>query len=346
MVTPLLEDIKHNCDISDAQFWGYFSICGLLMRYRDLYRSEQGLEPWAPIDREAIARWIQHKEARWPELEDRPFRNLTIEGVRRDPFDLDAVNGFLERQDLIYGAGYGMYLKPSFFVARAVSASEVEGHRVVTTDREVVRDLFTSPAMLQGGTIFLRLEPLKAYLWDRFVQIAPGRCAALAGAFRLFGIEPGRSPDRAFEEALGRMASVYAAVLLRHELAESAESAPDWRKVLADVRDRKVELYMRSVQDVLADTADRGPLRRIIVDRDERSLALYVGLLDGYRRVLFPELRRAYSAFEKDKNWQAVDEARLQCYARQQELKRSVLELAGSGDGEERTRRIRRLMPE
>ena len=39
MDSKLLDDIKYNCDVSDAQFWGYFSICGLLMRYRDLFRS-------------------------------------------------------------------------------------------------------------------------------------------------------------------------------------------------------------------------------------------------------------------------------------------------------------------
>jgi hypothetical protein len=46
MPETLHKDIKFNCDVSDARFWGYFSICGLLMRYRDLYRSEQGLEPY------------------------------------------------------------------------------------------------------------------------------------------------------------------------------------------------------------------------------------------------------------------------------------------------------------
>jgi hypothetical protein len=29
MDSSLLNDIKFNCDVSDAQYWGYFSVCGL-----------------------------------------------------------------------------------------------------------------------------------------------------------------------------------------------------------------------------------------------------------------------------------------------------------------------------
>ena len=69
MFDTFVRDIKFNCDFSDAQYWGYFSICGLLMRYRDLFRSEQGLPPWAEFRRSGITEWIARKEARWPELE-------------------------------------------------------------------------------------------------------------------------------------------------------------------------------------------------------------------------------------------------------------------------------------
>jgi hypothetical protein len=47
----LLKTIKLNCHISDARYWGYFSICGLLMRMLDLYRSENGLKPGIPFQK-------------------------------------------------------------------------------------------------------------------------------------------------------------------------------------------------------------------------------------------------------------------------------------------------------
>ena len=64
MNIDLENDIKFNCDVSDAQYWGYFSVCGLLMRYRDLYRSEKGIKPWAEINHQDIGAWIENKEAR------------------------------------------------------------------------------------------------------------------------------------------------------------------------------------------------------------------------------------------------------------------------------------------
>jgi hypothetical protein len=35
-INTLIDDIKFNCEVSDAKYWGHFSICGLLMRLRAL----------------------------------------------------------------------------------------------------------------------------------------------------------------------------------------------------------------------------------------------------------------------------------------------------------------------
>jgi hypothetical protein len=156
MEDTLKEDIKFNCDLSDALFWGYFSICGLLLRYRDLYRSEKGLKAWANISRTDIAAWIAAKEARWPELEDQQFRDLTVESRTYGPFEVEALNRALAPKGLVYGAGYSMYMKPSFFLAEMHSTRQVDGLTVMTSSRELVRDLLTSPAMLQGNSVFLR----------------------------------------------------------------------------------------------------------------------------------------------------------------------------------------------
>jgi hypothetical protein len=345
MIRPLCEDIKFNCDISDAQYWGYFSICGLLMRYRDLFRSEQGLEPWAPIEREAISRWIQQKESRWPQLEDASFRDLSLDGQRCGPFDSTALNGILNAQGFVYGAGYGMYLKPTFFLARTRSVAEVEGHRVYTTDEELVRDLFTSPAMLQDRSIFLRLDPLKAILWERYSQLAPGRCSMLERSFQAFGIGPGQSVTGELHRKIERMADVYAGVLLRHELAESFETVPAWKDILAAARDRKAELYLRAVQDLLADTSERGPLQQIVETRNEGALALFLGLLEGYRRVLFPELREAYDRFIRDdRDWAMIDDVRRAGFRRSEAVRGRVLDLAEERDRDGFLEGLRELM--
>ncbi len=330
-IDTLATDIKFNCDVSDALFWGHFSICGLLMRYRDLYRSEQGLEPWSPMPRQDITAWIGSKEARWPDLESQAFRSIRTDGSALDPFDSAGINRSTIPLGFVYGAGYGMYLKPTFFLGRLRSVSEVEGHQVYLSDRERVRDLFTAPAMLQQRTIYLRLEPLKALLWDAFGRIPQGSASILTDAFRQAGITPGQTVDGAFASTLDRLAFAYADVLLWHELSESRERLPEWKDLIAAAEDRKNELFLRSLQDLVADTADSGPLSRIIERRDAGSLAAMVGLLEGFRRTLFPECREAYRRFSRDGSWEAIEEVRIGGHARFRNLRRSVLEAFREG---------------
>ncbi len=328
----VLQDIKFNCDVSDARYWGYFSICGLLMRYRDLFRSEQGLEPWSPVQREEIAAWIERKESGWSGLEGREFRNLTIDGSEYDPFDVTGINRAIDGKGYVYGAGYGMYLKPTFFLGRVRTVDQVEGHIVHTTEREIVRDLFTAPAMLQERSIFLRLEPLKALLWDRFSELRPDCGPAMTNAFQAYGITPGQPVGDTFTRQLEHMVISYSGVLLRHELAESREAVPQWKELLAQAGDRKTEHFLRAVKDLVADTSDAGPFRSIVETRDRGALGLSVGLMDGYRRLLFPEVREAYGRFLKDGAWEAVEDARRTGHTRFLALRQGILYLFAKGD--------------
>jgi hypothetical protein len=331
MIDIVRQDIKFNCDVSDARFWGHFSICGLLMRYRDLYRSEQGLEPWSVVPRQNISGWIERKEGDWPDLETQGFRSVRLGDSSFDPFDSEGINAAVNPFGYVYGAGYGMYLKPTFFLGQLRSVADIEGHRVYTSDRELVRDLFSAPAMLQERTIFLRSDPLKALLWDAFCRTRADSTSALADAFRQAGIAPGQAVDAAFTAALDRMAASYADVLLWHELSESRERLADWKDLIAAADDRKTELFLRALQDLLADTGEAGPLRRIIDRADAGALATLAGLLDGFRKALFPELRDAYSLFVRDRNWAALDDIRTQAYGRFRELRREVRETFARG---------------
>jgi len=344
MSDTLLKEIKFNCDVSDARFWGYFSICGLLMRYRDLYRSERGLEPWSRIGREEIAAWIERKESRWTDLEGQGFRDLTIGGEHYDAFDVDRINPALEGDGYVYGAGYGMYLKPTFFLARAKSVAEVVGHRVYTTGQEVVRDLFTAPAMLQGRSIFLRLEPLKAILWDKFAELKPGRPTATTDAFEAYGLKPCQTVDDACKDTLDRMVVDYAGVLLHHELAESREAVSQWKDILTLAGDRKAEHYLRAVQDLVADTSDSGPLKLIVDRKDRGALSLAIGFMEGYRRLLFPDIREAYQRRPGDVNWREIDDVRRKAFNRFHGLRQTVLALYNSGGPEAFSRGLQEMM--
>jgi hypothetical protein len=331
-MNKLISDIKHNCNVSDAVYWGYFSICGLLMRYRDLYRSEHDLDPWATIPMDRIASWIEQKESRWPELENEVFRTLEIDGDQVAPFDSDAANSSLNRAGLAYGAGYGAFLKPTFVLAEISSVAEIEGHRVYTTDREIVRDLFTAPAMLQGLTIFLRRQPQRELLWDLYTQLHPGCAPLMTESFRLHGLEPGRPGGPGMAEPLERMAEAFSGVLLRHEIAESREALPVWKDLLAVGLDRRAELFLRAVQDLVADASAHGPLRRCVEDRDRRGLFLTVGLMERFRSSLVPELRDACRRFRETGDWTSIEAVRAALFERFRNIRREVVDLYDPAD--------------
>ncbi len=310
--TSLIHDIKFNCDVSDAQYWGYFSICGLLMRYRDLYRSEVGLKAWTDIRREYIVEWIKKKESQWPELEAQALRDLTINGKRYHPFDSVEINRAINDQGLVYGAGYGMYMKPTFFLAELRSMRERAGATVFTSKKEYARDLFASTGMLQGNNIFLRLEPLETLLIEKLSEFNSGRSRSLEDAFLHYGFQRRQRIDAAFEKRLEETAERFSEVLLYHELAEFKEDIPEWKDIISTANDRKTEHFLRAVKDLIADTSDHGPFKRIIETRDRGALSLSISLREGYLKVLYPEIKESLPKFLQSGNWAVLEETKSQ----------------------------------
>ncbi len=331
----LKQNIKFNCDVSDARYWGYFSICGLLLRYRDLYRSEQGLKPWASIPNDEITAWIHSKETRWPELVDRNFRQLTVQGKKYDPFDVAVINRALNPGGLVYGAGYGMYMKPTFFLANLRSNRQVDGLTVHVSGTELVRDLLTAPAMLQEGTIFLRLEPLLSLLHFKYSELNSRRHSALDDAFARYGLHSPQATDKLFEKRLQGMAEQYAEIIILHEVAEHREGTSEWKEILSSAGDRKNEHYLRALKDLIADTSPAGPLSHIIKTGDHAAFALSTSVMDGFHRLLFPEIRMAYREFAAAGQWDLIEQTRKQAYLRFVAARDRVLQLFRDTRGKE-----------
>ncbi len=61
-INSIASQVKHNCNISDAKYWGFYSPCGLLLRLRDLYKIEKGLKPWGKVEPDEIGDWIGKRE--------------------------------------------------------------------------------------------------------------------------------------------------------------------------------------------------------------------------------------------------------------------------------------------
>ncbi|MEJ2168574.1 MAG: hypothetical protein P8X90_23935 [Desulfobacterales bacterium] len=141
--------VLHNCDISDAHHAGMYSICGLALRLRDLYKWEHGLPPWEERESAEVLEWIEAKENKWEMYADTDFGELSINGEKFDPFDTAGINSVLEPHNFLYGAGYARSLKPTFFLAVIEEKSKIYGTTVYTLNRELARDLLTIPALSQ-----------------------------------------------------------------------------------------------------------------------------------------------------------------------------------------------------
>jgi len=338
-------DVKYNCDVSDARYWGSFSICGLLMRVRDLYRSEMAMDPWDRIPQHEISQWLDEKERTWHELEEAEFRNIRIDGACFAPFDIDGVNEELGRLGLVYGAGYGLYGKPTFLVAELSSKAVEFDHTVYRARKEHVRDIFASAGMSQGKTILLRLWPLKTLLWEKIAEARAksGSCLQRVLSGRRLLDEHWQESN--FQGRFEELSEAYGSFVVAHELAESLEDLPGWSDLLLGVGDRGAEYFLRAIKDILADTSEVGPLRRMIEERDEESLCIFSELFGAYHRKLSPEMNAAMKHFLDDGDWDRLDDERVHAHHRFRAQRDSILETFQSFQNrEESIKRVRELI--
>ena len=309
-IEDLTAQVLHNCNLSDSRHAGLYSICGLAMRLRDLYKWEKGLEPWIEKDSTEILTWIGEKEDIWEDLVDQEFHAISLEGKKYDPFEVDGINGVLEPYRLIYGAGYVHSLKPTFFLGRLEEKRRVNGHIVYILGRELARDILTIPALSQGDSVFIRKESAKFFFWDHIFFINKSGKNALKFAFENHGLIEQR-PEH-LHRNLDRIFDAELETYIHHELGELKETAFDreaWRDIIANYSHTPIELLARTVKDLLADTNEHGVLQYITREKRTASLGFYVAFLDGLRKELFPELINAFPEFVRTRNWQTIDRA-------------------------------------
>jgi len=308
--SDLIEAVRRNCDISDARYAGSFSICGLALRLRDLYKWENGLEPWVEKDPAEMLQWIDARENRWESLCTQQFLDLRLNGANHGPFDTPEVNAGLNPANLYYGALYAQRLKPTFFLAFIDGRLTAGGLPVLVLGDELARDLLTTPALNLDGNLIVRKAAARLHLWDQIAYIKKSGRPALEFALAHLGLtdcRPGTVGSN-----LSRLLAVQMDTYVYHEVGEVRDEIFDrdrWRSIIATHPQTPVELLARAGKDLLADTHASGPLRRMIRTRNKVGLALYAAFCDGLLRELFRELRPAFSAFVEKSNWDLIAEA-------------------------------------
>ncbi len=331
-IDGLTRQVLNNCEISDAQHAGLYSICGLALRLRDLYKWEKGLRPWIEKDSSEILDWIADKEELWERLADNKYSDLTIGNKHYDPFDTAKINAVLEPQGLLYGAGYAFSLKPTFFLAPIKNKDHSSGYSVYTLERELARDLLTLPVLSQDNLILLRTDAAGLYIWDRIAFIKKSGRPALEFALQHCGLKE-QNPE-ALRQHLPRIVAAQTDNFIYHEIGEMKDSTFDphiWRELIAAFPHSPVELLVRAVKDLLADTNRHGTLSHLIKDRNSAALGFYVAFQDGLIKELFPELRAAFRDFTKLLEWRIIEEAVSNGYRNAKSYSEKIIQIFQTG---------------
>jgi hypothetical protein len=306
----LTNQVLQNCEISDSRHAGLYSICGLALRLRDLYKWEKGLAPWDERDSSEILDWIGDKEQNWEDIAENDYNPITLLGRQYDPFDALAINAVLKPYSLFYGAGYAHSLKPTFFLADIDDIQNVCGHSVYILGHELARDLLTIPSLTQDNMVLLRKESAGMFLWDQLLYIKKSGRAALKFALQNCGLKD--EHPKTLRRNLDKIFAVQQETYIYHEIGEIKDTVFErgiWREVIAAFPHTGVELLVRAVKDLLADTNPYGTLRHFIQTRNTASLAFYVAFFDGLAKALFPELGACFQEFIQTRNWQIIENA-------------------------------------
>ena len=303
MNTDLLSaQVQHNCNIADAHHAGNFTLCIYLMKMREFYRWSEKLDYQDNLTSGPVGQWVTEREAVWEQLEDDDFQNLNINGQQTDPFDTVTINQQINSHGLIYSGGLGANQTPHFFLAEKLSSESHHDFTIFISGQEYARDLASPPAMTLGNNIFIRQQSIARMIWERVQE------------WRWHGNENGMSRAMKyypFEEdvhmALHTMAKVEAEAIKLHEIGEIKASqiiGPDWKKLLLEINNPRVELKLRAIKDLFADALSTLPA--LIEDESTASIHFYAGNMNATRKELCPSFISAYNQWHQDHNYEKL----------------------------------------
>jgi hypothetical protein len=309
ILKEILPTIQKNCDISNAHHSGLYSLCGLFLRLKDQYNWEQKNPPWNPTEKDQLLTWIEGQETLWLNCLDSPYEPIRLDGHTYNCLNHQAVNQYLLPAGLYYGSGYGRGLKPTFFLGTVREKRLLYGFNIIFLERDLACDLSLAPAQRQGKTIVIRLDPLRFFLWSKIQEVDQLEREGTDLALDHYGWNPSLPPDIQMESVVRSEMET----ILFHELGEAKDrsiSQTLWRSLLVRFPFSRIELYLRTLKDLLADTHSGGTLKYIIRQKKAGSLGFYLSNLKGLRRSLFPEIVKAIREFKIHGDWANIEKAR------------------------------------
>jgi hypothetical protein len=326
-IAPLIQDIQHNCDISDARDHGIYSMCTMVLKLRNLYKWEKGIQPWEEPPPADLLDWIDAKENYWATIALEPFRPLSPSGKMMDPMDLEEINAALNDRKIVYGAGYGRSMKTVFFLAEKIEARSSEGCPIIILGKELAREMANPFAMVQDGLIIIRRESLRFFFWDQIEEVRSRR-NSLQQALQSYGVFKNGTLDRErLKSSLDNIVDEEMNLFIYHEIGEILQTtftSESLRAIIGHFPGTVIEFVGRAVKDILADAHPHGLLSYIIRDQRQASLGFYLSFLDGLRERLFPEIITAWQRFLADRDWNHIEQARNACWERNQQVAEQI----------------------
>jgi hypothetical protein len=302
--------VQRNCDISDARHAGDYGLCTFLLKMREYYRWENELPFARSLPKDELGEWLKSREQAWQDIEEDEFEPLPLARGALDPFEAAAANRELLPQGGVYGAGYGRMGKPVFFLGELRRIEEREGLTICVSSCEYARELAAPPAMLQGRTVYVRLESVRRTLWERIEEWQwrkQGGAMARVLASYDFLADP--------ERALARMAQNETESMILHEIGEARAGellGEAWGGMALAASATRAEIAMRAVRDLLADCLSTLPA--LLERGNAPALHFHFATYDALRRQLFPQALEAYGDYARcgatERLWRVVREGR------------------------------------
>lgn len=292
------QTVQKNCHIADATAAGNYTMCIYLLKMREFYRWEHGYNFGDPLPNDSVGNWLRSREQLWETLQDESFKPLAINGITYDPFDSAAINTALAPQHLIYSGGFGYNVKPHFFLGVLEKHEVHQEFDIYVSGDEYACDLTSPPAMSQGKNIYIRRDALRRMLWEKYEQWLwnkPDNALGHALAYYDFECD--------LDLALDTMTQNELQSVIWHEIGEVMahyQLGEGWEKLLIQVPHSKLEIMLRAVRDLYADTISTLP--RILEQENAATLHFFFANLTNMRKYLFPGIITAYDDWHRTGN--------------------------------------------
>lgn len=322
-IRQIIETVQHNCHIADARHAGDYTLCVYLLKMREMYRWEQGIDFKTLLTTDDVGDWLTQREGVWDQVEEQDYKLLEINGKAHDPFDNDLINALLDQHDLVYNAGLGIRCRPHFFVAEREETISRDGYTIYISGREYARDMAAPGAMAQKDKIFIRRESLRRVIWEILDDArVNGLDNPLTRAMAFYPF------DQDSQQALDQITEAEIPYVIQHEIGEVKAGrllGDDWDDMLSKLGRTKAEIMLRAVRDHLADSMTTLPA--LVADNKPAAIHFYFGNMTAMRKHLAPDMVEAYERWHEMSDLGALERLADVSFQRWRGLAEQVMDL-------------------